>query len=416
MPLLLKYLGQEGLGVWIIGLSLMGLVATFNSGLSLSLVTLIGRANTEASGLTLRRLVTSATLIAGLTACGVFAIFLPVTLIVDWEVLLKLDIGLSGDEVQKMMIVLVTLLSFGMISSVPRQVMMGRMHGYLANLLDFVGVVTGAVGLIFGIILDAPLWMLALFFMGPSTLTAICGGLLYLRRIHVPLFARNNFHRQTLAQLGRDSLRMFGYHSAYSVSSQSDVFLIGIILGAPAAAAYGIAQRVFSLPIMIAFNVNNAQWPAMARADVSGEHAIIGRMIRHTLIIGSGGATVLAIILALGYQSLIVLWLGQHLETDQVILFGMVTWVLVATIVNTLDSLLRARNETLLLMRSMMVMAVLNITVTLLLLPRIGAAGAIWGSVTGYLLALLLPYSLRLWQGPGMPGFRKRNNGKTDAG
>jgi O-antigen/teichoic acid export membrane protein len=100
--------------------------------------------------------------------------------------------------------------------------------------------------------------------------------------------------------------------------------------------------------------------------------------------------------MAVAYDFLIDLWLGRDLPTDAAIIYGMVAWVLVATLVNTCDSVLRARNETSLLLRSMVLMAAINLPLTLLLLPQIGPAGAIWGTVTGYALALLLPYLVRL--------------------
>lgn len=414
LPLLMAHLGQAGLGVWMIALSLMALVATVNGGLSVSLVTSIGRSSANTSATALHHLATSATLLAALTGGAVLSLIVPTTLAVDWTSLLNLGSSPSGEDVRWLMAVLTALLGFGIITSVPRQIMVGRMHGYLAHLLDFGGLLAGTVGLIIGLEFDAPLWLLALAFMGPSSLMMFGGGLIYLRVAGIPLFARRNLDRATFVQLRHDSLRMVVYHSAYSISSQSDLFLIGVILGAPASAAYGVAQRVFSLPIQVATTVNNAQWPSIARADAAGECASVAQMFRYTLLLGSGGATLLAVVAALAYEPLLKVWLGHHLETDPAILVGMVAWVLVATLVSTCDSILRARNETTLLMRSMMVMAVVNITASLLLLPRIGPAGAIWGSVTGYALALLLPYSLRLWRNSYRINFGKTN--RFDAG
>jgi len=396
LPLLLDKLGQAGLGVWMIALSLMGLVATFNAGLSISLVTLIGRASSGQAKMDLHRLATAAFLIATATAAIVLLVTLPMAFALDWTSLLDLGESPSGDQVRWMMVVLASLASFGMVVSVPRQIMLGRMHGYIAHMLDIASIILGGGALIVSIVLDAPLWVMALAFMGPSSLFMIIGGLVYLRKAGIPLFTRAGLHRETLIQLSGDSLRMLVYHGAYSVSSQSDLFLIGIILGAPAAAIYGVAQRIFSLPIMIASAVNQAQWPALARADVSGDKSLVENMLRLTLLIGSGAAVIVAVIVATAYQTLLEFWLGYHLETDLVLLFGMVVWVLVATLVSTLDSALRARNETKLLMRAMLAMALINLTTSLALLNLIGPAGAIWGSVTGYILALLLPYSIKM--------------------
>lgn len=403
LPLLLGQLGQAGLGVWMIALSLMALIGTINAGLSISLVTLIGRADTGDFEASMQSLVTAATVIAVLTAGLVLSVVVPVTLTLNWADLLNLNSEPSGEEVRRMMVTLAFLLGIGMIAAVPRQVIMGRRHGYLSHLLDFGGLVTGAVGLVISVFLNAPLWLLALSFMGPSTLFTFVGGLIYIRNAGISLFSRRHLDRKTLATLGRDSLRMAGYQIAFSISSQSDLFLIGIILGTPASAAYGVAHRVFSLPVMVASTVNYAQWPAAARADAAGDHAKVAQIFRYTLLIGSTGATSVAVVLAVTYQPLLSFWLGQGhgLETDILIVLGMVAWVAVATLVNTCDMVLRARNETKLLARAMTSMAVINVATTLILLPVIGPAGAIFGSVIGYTLALLLPYSLRLSKNVG---------------
>lgn len=397
LPLLLSHLGKDGLGVWMIALSLMGLVGFVSAGLSASVVTAIGRASSDTRLQSLRELTTTAAMIAAGWGLVVATIAVPAALTIDWEQLLKLDGPRAGRDVGFLMTALSAMLAISLVAAVPRQVMTGRMHGYIAHALDFCGVVSGAAGLIIALYLDAPLWVLGLVFLAPAIAVQLIGGLFYLQRARIPLFSIQNVDRKILHILGKDSLRMAGYQSAYAVSSQSDLLLIGIILGTPASAVYGIAQRIFSLPILVSTAVNYAQWPAMARADAEGKTEALGRMFRRTLVIGPALATSAALAAAIIYQPLTQLWLGRDLETDPLILTGMVAWVLVATLVNTCDSLLRARGESSLLMRAMTVMAVINIAATLLLLPLIGPAGAIWGSVMGFTLALLFPYSVRLW-------------------
>ena len=59
----------------------------------------------------------------------------------------------------------------------------------------------------------------------------------FYRKDRAILEAERNLDRSTFCELGSDSLRMAGYQSAYAVSSQSDLFLIAMFLGAPATAA-----------------------------------------------------------------------------------------------------------------------------------------------------------------------------------
>lgn len=397
LPLLLNHLGQDGIGIWMIALSILGLIGFINSGLSATVVTTIGRLGTNAQQDEIKCLVSAATLLAFAWGAVVLILAIPLVIFIDWTSLLHLSGKISGDDVSKLMIILVIMMACGFVASLPQQVMLGRMQGFLAHSLNFLGVVGGAIGLIIAIFLKAPLWMLGFSFMGPTIITSFVGGIFYLHYSGTTFFSYKNLSWPTVQCLGKDSLRMAGYESAYAVSSQSDLLLIGMILGSSASAAYGIAHRVFSLPILLSSIVSQAQWPAMARWDSTGEHVAVARMLKQTVAICTLASTTFALILALFYEQLIRLWMGSYINTELWILVGMIAWVCVATLVNIFDSVLRARYETSYLMRCMFYMAAINITMSLSLIPLIGAGGAIWGSVLGYVTALAVPYSFRLW-------------------
>lgn len=380
----------------MVALSLMALAGIVTAGLSASLVTLVGRASASADRHLTNQLVTAASLVAALWSLPVFAIMVPAALFINWASLLGVAETFTSHDIGMLVAMLFALLGVGFLASIPRQVMIGNLHGYVAHIVDSVGVISGMVGLVVALNVEAPLWVLGMAFAAPPIAVSFACGMIYLKSIGLSLFSRSAFDRQTIQNVGTDSFKMMGYQGAYAVSSQSDLILIGIVLGAPASAVYGLAQRIFSLPIMAALAVNQAQWPVMAKLDAAGEHEQISRMFTTTVISCTVTATVGAIALAMFYAPLTTLWLGKAVVTDHVVLSGMVAWVAVGTLTNTLDSVLRAKHETTYLMRSMAVMAVLNILATLLLLPALGPGGAIWGSVTGFVLALAIPYSVRL--------------------
>jgi O-antigen/teichoic acid export membrane protein len=395
MPLLLEHLGQEGLGIWMIALSLMTLVGFMSTGLSASIVTLVGRANNDTKAY-LSKLTTASSLVAVIIGLLILTITLPLAIIIDWAERLSLQETISSSDIAMLMATLAILLSFGFVATIPRQVMVGRLQGYLAYLLDFFGIVVGAALLFVAVGVDAPLWVLGAAFIAPTYISYFFGGLIYLRKAGISFADRRYFDREILISVARDSLRMGGYQGAYAVSTHSDLFLIGLILGAPASAAYGVAQRIFSIPILVSLIVNHAQWPAMARADASGDIDLISRVLRPTLILGSGFALIVAITIAAGYDSILMFWLKDKIDTEPAILIGMVIWVLIATAVNTCDSVLRARNDTAFLLRAMLTMATLNLTITISLLHIIGPSGAIWGSILGFTFGLLIPYTFRI--------------------
>jgi O-antigen/teichoic acid export membrane protein len=397
LPPLLSYLGLDGIGIWMITLSILGLMGVANSGLSAAMVTSIGRLGANFKKGKIKRLVSATTILALAWGAILLIVGIPLVLFIDWADLLHLSGNITGNDVSKLMITLLIMQGCGFLANISQQVMRGLSHGVLAHALNFLGVIAGAVGLIVAIYLKAPLWQLGLAFMGPALLTSFLGGLVYFHYLEITFFSLSSFDWRTSKWLAKDSLRMAGYHSAFAVSSQSDLLLIGMILGSSATAAYGIAHRVFSIAPLLSAVVNEAQWPVMASWDADSKHEAVGRRLKQTAVIGVLTSTTIALIIALFYEPLIRLWLGKYITTDWWIITGMIAWVFVATLVNIFDSVLRARHETSYLMRSMFFMAAINIVFSLVLIPLIGAGGAIWGSVLGYGIALAVPFSFRLW-------------------
>lgn len=395
IPFLLAELGSAGLGVWMIALSLMGLIDTLNSGLSIILVTRVGRARDTSSSEETSILSASATTIALLTAAILAAVCTPLILLIDWASLFSLEGSTSGINVEAMLLALTGVMALGFIASVPRQIMFGRLHGFIPHCLEIVAIFVGALGLIVGLYLDQPLWCLALLFLAPSPLFVFIGGLVYMHRHKITYFAPSNVRRDVFESLGRDSVKMVGYHAAYSVSSQTDTFLIGALVGAQASAIYGVAHRIFSLPMMLALAISQAQWPALARADAEGDYkrfdAGIDAMLRNLVILGAIASTTLFIF----YSDILTLWLGRDMNTDLALLVGQAIWIPVAIMANAYDISLRARDQSGYLAKRMMFMAMVNLSLSFALVNAVGYAGAIWGTVIAYVVMIVIPYRFR---------------------
>lgn len=422
LPLLLHALGEGGLGVWLIAISMMGIFSFVSAGISSCVITYVSRISGASTALKpktfaettvdawrnnpnarsddirmqLSQLTTISFLIATACAALLYVLVLPAALLLDWAALLKLEDPALSPDVRRLVAAIVVVLGLSVVAVIPRQIMFGRLHGYLAHSFDFVGILLGASGLIAAIHLGSPMWVMALAFTGPSVAFLFLGGLYYLARAGIRPFSPGSFDSRLFRRVRDDALRMGGYHAAFTISSQTDIILIGIILGATATVDFGVAQRIFSLLILVGLVVNHAQWPVLARTDAAGDHASFLPLFRRTLTLMPLGAGLFAICLVLAYEPLIALWLGETCDADPLILWGMVAWVCVATASNTCDSLLRARNETSFLMHCFSAMAIINLGLTLLLLPLIGPAGAIWGSAIAYFMAVLIPYLWRL--------------------
>ena len=396
LPPLLHQLGTEGLGLWMIVLSTMGMIGFLNGGLAGAVVTAIGRGTGSSGACTLDRLATSATYLAVVCGLGTVIAGLPLALLINWHSLLGLSGAIASPDVTLVMVALVLVLGVGFPAVVPKYVMLGRQHGYVAHLIDFIGVLTSATLLLIAIWFHQPIYILVIGFLLTQYVVVFIGGALYLWREKISYLAWANFDRAIFQDLSRDGSQLALYQASFSVSSQSDLILIGMIWGAAASAGYGIAQRLFSLPMMLAASLNYALWPAFAKADAEGRYDWVKRVYLKTLSSLLAATTLFVLTLAYSYQSIVTAWLGHAIKADPGLIVGMMCWVVVTVAVHTTEMVLRARGLAALLTKCMVAMMFINLPISIFLVNRIGPAGAIWGTVIGYIACLLLPYFLAI--------------------
>ena len=144
MPAILADLGQERFAVWLIALSLIGIIGVFNAGLNATVITLTGRVpigDHEA----ICRIACAAYIVAATWGIIIALILIPIFMLVDWQYALHLRPNISSIEVQWLLVVLVASLSLGSVTAVPRQIMFGQQRGYLTHTLDIVGLLLAAV-------------------------------------------------------------------------------------------------------------------------------------------------------------------------------------------------------------------------------------------------------------------------------
>ena len=159
------------------------------------------------------------------------------------------------------------------------------------------------------------MWQLGLAYLGPQYAVQLLGGGFFLHRAGIVFWRRRYFDRQLLMKVAQDCMQMSIYQAAYAVASQSDLLLIGLINGAGMATAYGIAQRLFSLVLMVAATVGYAQWPVFARADAANDMHWVKRVYYRTCFLGGISVVGVCALVNIFYGQLTHFWLHQDIVT-----------------------------------------------------------------------------------------------------
>lgn len=396
VPALLGHLGAAGLGVWMMALSTMGVMGFLNAGVAGATITAVGRASGEDRRETVNIVATSAMVLALLAGLATAVPGAAAAALLDWQKLLRLNGAVSGDELKKLMFVLAVSLGVGFPANVPKFILLGHLKGYLAHSLDLVGALASAGLLILGIWLGWPIYLLAAAFLFPQTAVLLFGGGVLLTRERIAFISPDKFNRATFSDLLRHGSKLALYQASFAFSSHLGLILVGLIAGPKASATFGVAQRLFALPLTFVATLNYALWPALAKADAAGHLDWARRTYLKTLSITLGVGVVVAVVMTVFYEQIIILWLGRPIETPAALTVGMAAWLLVSIAVNSSDTLLRSRGQTNLLMIAMVAMLLVALPTSILLIQQIGAAGAIWGTVIAFVLCLIIPYSIAI--------------------
>lgn len=396
IPFLLDGLGEEGLGVWLVALSALGLSGFLNSGLGGAVINAIGRAVDDSGNRQIERWTTAATLLGLLSGVVTLLVGLVLVTFVPWERIFGIPESVGEGQIRMLMLAVVVCLATGFPSQVPKFVMIGRLRGYVVFTADAVGLVVATSGLLTLLHYEAPLWALFLVFIVPQNFASCLAGAIALWTDGIRLWRPSEVAAKEITQLVLDLVRFATHQLTHSLATHTDQLLISSIAGFSASAAYGIAQRLFSIPIQLTAIVNQALWPELGRADAKGRFSWVMSTFTRTIVTLGSVSLAFTVGLVFFYDEILLLWLDSPPTEDQLLVVGMAFWVGVTVLANTSDTLLRALNATTLLVRSMTLMMTINLVVSIYLVPVIGAAGAVWGTVIAYTLCLLLPYSIAI--------------------
>lgn len=406
-PSLLSYLGQERFGLWLLSLSLMGLLGFAYAGVAGATVTEVSRSSRDPSNESVRLATTNATAISlvygficatvGLVACWQF----------DLAQFLGLGPAVPKMEANSLILALSLLLGFGFPANVPKFVLIGTMRGAIAYGIEILGVAVSAAALFLAIYLRQPLDILAISFLAPQYLLMLILGGAQLHFSGIPLFSRLYLMKDKFFMMLGEGWKLALGQASFAIASHTHLTLISVILGAAAAVPYGIAQRVFGVPIMFLTMGNDALWPALARADANGERLWVRRAFMHALIAMTVVSSVASIFIWLLYEPLTHFWLGVNVMTNPLLVSGMAVYVVINMIVHTNATLLRSTGKTTFLTRALIAMMLLNVPLSVLLIHFIGAAGAIWAIVISYVVCLMLPFA---WKVPRLLADQKSQN------
>lgn len=392
VPFVLNHVGRERYGIWMTAIALSSIFTAADGGVTKGLIAMVAKAHGAGDRAAIRTLIASA---LATTMTFVFVLLAPVlagVTLVDWQWALNLSRPELGREAAAVIATICTCYAASFPPTVIREARLGMLQGASVQLWDMAGTIVGFAGLVAAVYAGAGLVVIAGAWAGGPTLMRALAALTFLAgagRDLVP--SRAAVDRQTCRRLLAAGAVFTLYTVTQVLAAQSDQLLIARFLGTAAVADYAVIQRLFMQSQVIATLALIAQWPAYGEALGRCDFAWIRKHLNVSLIGYAIYASVFCGLLALLCRPILKLWVGTAIEASPIMIGTMAIYAAVSTVANVFAFFYMSLGLNRQLALSQLAMITIVLPVSVLLIPRIGPAGAAIAASIGYLVAFVVP-------------------------
>jgi O-antigen/teichoic acid export membrane protein len=392
IPLALRHLDAERFGLWMAATSFMAVLSLADGGISNSLVTSVAASEARGDRFAVRQLLTNAAMVVGLVSLALLPVGAAIAWGVDWRVVFSLRTARAVAEAPWIVFLVLASTALNLWVNVFVRLRYGLQRIVHASLWELIALASSLPAFFLCLSLDqgTPALVFTLAVL-PAFVRGL-GGWVFLRG-EADLWPQRKLLSRTVQKglLGAGSMYLL-LEVAVALSVTSDQFFIASLVSAEAVPPYTVFNRLYSLPFVLVGLVFQTLWPAYARAAVHGEFAWIRRSFFTSLAMAGGFALVAALFLSATHPWVTRLWLGKALVPTAWLVPGMAIYCVVAVLElggrNLLYSLDRRRALILL----SLTMMVVNVALKLVLLPHMGAAGAIIATDIALFFCMVVPY------------------------
>jgi len=395
IPLLLSHLGQERFGLWLTLTSLIAMLGPLDLGIGNALTTLISTANGRDDRNEIRNLVSTGMAVsvgAAVLLCVLIAIAYP---IIPWAALTNvvspIAVAESGPAAAALAICFALGIPLGLISRIHQ----GLQEGYIAGAWVIVGNVLAMALLILALLSGGGLAILVLAIAGgPLVAAALNGAVLFVRQRPWLRPALARVYRQRARVLLGTGTLFVVLQLSLVVGYQSDNVVIAQILGARAVPEYAVPMKLFMLaPILLSFALAPL-WPAYGEALARRDAPWVVRTFRRSMLLALTINVPVALVLLASAPAILTLWVGAAISPSPNLLMSLAIWAILNSLNGPLSMLLVGSSAIRFAAATSVLMAVANITISIVLVGRLGVVGAIIGTITAQVVFILIPWGL----------------------
>jgi len=365
---------------------------TFGAGL----VTMIAEAPDRDERSNVRTLVSSALALLVVSGALVLVVSLVAARVVNWPAVFDLSPATAHEAAPAIAIFLACLalnIPLGLVTNVQN----GLQEGFVANIWLAIGAVLGVSSVVVAALLEASVPVLVVAGSVPPLIALAGNALHFFGHRHPDLRpSLGSVRLSTSMALVRLGGLFFLLQIAVAVGYSSDNLIIAAIRGAPEVTAYAVPFRLFVVFPMVVALIVSPLWPAYGEAIARRDMAWVRRTLHRSLAVVAAITVPCCVLLTIAGPWIIDAWTGGRLHPSRLLLAGLALWAVVGSLGSATSMFLNAARVVRLQVVAASTMAIANVILSVVLVDKIGAAGAVWATLVSYLLFVAIPYCIRV--------------------
>jgi O-antigen/teichoic acid export membrane protein len=390
-----QYLGAERYGMWTTITSTVLLFGFADFGMSNGLVKMLADAIGRKDERSAQSAVASTFWM--LTTVAFFAILAMAISypFFDTSRLFNVHSTLAVQESGPTLLVIFACFALALPLGTVRGTLTGMQSAFVNNIWSAFGSLGSLIALLIAIHFHAGLPLLALALSGPPLLASLLNG------VELFLFSRPELRPDprhasfgSASRLFYTGLMFFLLQVSFTVGMQTDNIVIAQILGAKSVPDYAVPARMFNIVNSLLIMASGSIWPAYAEAIAQSDGHWIYRTFRRVAVGGTLLTVLLVSVLVIFGNRILAIWVGPQMHASMMLLAVLGALCIVNAYLQPITFLLSGIGEFRIQIIVALIMAVVNLALSIVFVKIYGIIGAVLGTVIAMLLVVVIPETL----------------------
>jgi O-antigen/teichoic acid export membrane protein len=398
LPITVRYLGPQQYGFWVTISTTVAMLAVMDLGVAYTLTNLISNAYANDDRVAAKRYYATAfwtsTVIALVVGVAAFLFWNRI----NWGNLFHVQDQAVIHEVSVCMAIALGFFLLSLPLNLVHRVLGGYQQTQITNYFNMLRNILSLIAILVVVKLRGSLPMLMLIYSASLLIGTVVLNFwmnFWDRRWIFP--APQHVSKAAISNLLGSSSGFFLLQLAGLVVFNSDNIVITHYLGAAEVAPYAVTWKLAAYAVVLQSALSPSLWPAYSEAYVRGDLVWIRKTFwRMARVIGWTTGAALILFGVVG-RPLMQLYVGASAVPGAALLWAICGWTMICACMDLEACLLAAIGRVKMQGILSVVAAVLNIVISIYLVQRIGSIGVVAGTALSYMLVLVVPQTMILW-------------------